>query len=79
MHGMVFAVDHPIWKTWWPPAGHNCRCEIGFISAEEAKARGYAGPEPTGPWPLDPNTGLPALPDPGFSGASGPSPSQEVP
>jgi phage gp29-like protein len=77
MHGMVFAVDHPIWKTWWPPAGHNCRCEIAFITADEAKARGYAGPEPTGPWPIDPLTGLPALPDPGFSGASGPS--QEVP
>jgi phage gp29-like protein len=79
MHGMVFAVDHPIWKTWWPPAGHNCRCEIAFITAEEAKARGYSGPEPTGPWPIDPNTGLPALPDPGFAGASGLGPSQETP
>ncbi|HET9212058.1 MAG TPA: DUF935 family protein [Thermoanaerobaculia bacterium] len=77
MHGMVFAVDHPIWKTWWPPAGHNCRCEIAFITADEAKARGYVGSEPTGPWPIDPQTGLPALPDPGFT-ASGPSPSQEI-
>jgi phage gp29-like protein len=75
MHGLVFAVDHPIWKTWWPPAGHNCRCEIAFITADEARARGYAGPEPTGPWPIDPNTGLPALPDPGFSLLGGGSPS----
>jgi phage gp29-like protein len=67
MHGKVFAVDHPIWKTWWPPAGHNCRCFIGTISAAEAEDLGYTGPEPTGPWPLAPDTGLPALPDPGFA------------
>ena len=68
MHGKVFAIDHPIWKTWWPPAGHNCRCRIGVITAEEANAQGYTGPEPTGPWPIAPGTGLPALPDPGFRG-----------
>ena len=67
MHGKVFAVDHPIWKTWWPPAGHNCRCFIGTISAAEAEDLGYTGPEPTGPWPIAPDTGLPALPDPGFA------------
>jgi len=66
MHGKVFAIDHPIWKTWWPPAGHNCRCRIEAVSAEEARAEGYTGPEPTGPWPIAPDTGLPALPDPGF-------------
>jgi hypothetical protein len=68
MHGKVFAIDHPIWKTWWPPAGHNCRCRIEVVSAEEARAQGYTGPEPTGPWPLAPDTGRPALPDPGFEG-----------
>ena len=67
MHGKVFAVDHPIWKVWWPPAGHNCRCFIGTISAAEAEELGYTGPEPTGPWPIAPDTGLPALPDPGFA------------
>ncbi len=68
MHGKVFAIDHPIWKTWWPPAGHNCRCTIDIVTAEEARAEGYEGPEPTGPWPIAPDTGLPALPDPGFDG-----------
>ena len=68
MHGKVFAIDHPIWKTWWPPAGHNCRCRIEVITAEEAEAQGYVGPEPTGPWPIAPDTGRPALPDPGFQG-----------
>jgi hypothetical protein len=73
MHGKVFAIDHPIWKTWWPPAGHGCRCSIGVITAAAAKAEGYTGPEPTGPWPIAPDTGLPALPDPGFSGAPDPA------
>jgi phage gp29-like protein len=68
MHGKVFAIDHPIWKTWWPPAGYNCRCYIGTITDAEAQALGYTGPEPTGPWPIAPDTGLPALPDPGFEG-----------
>jgi phage gp29-like protein len=74
MHGKVFAVDHPIWKTWWPPAGHNCRCYIGTITAAEARDLGYIGPEPTGPWPIAPDTGLPALPDPGFGGEISPFP-----
>jgi phage gp29-like protein len=73
MHGKVFAIDHPIWKTWWPPAGHNCRCSIGVITAAAAEAEDYTGPEPTGPWPIAPDTGLPALPDPGFSGAPDPA------
>jgi hypothetical protein len=66
MHGKVFAVDHPIWQTWWPPAGHGCRCDIETLTREEADRLGYTGPEPTGPWPLAPDTGKPALPDPGF-------------
>jgi phage gp29-like protein len=76
MHGKVFAIDHPIWKTWWPPAGHNCRCRIEAVSAEEARAAGYVGPEPTGPWPIAPDTGLPALPDPGFEGGRGLTPEE---
>jgi phage gp29-like protein len=69
MHYRVFAIDHPIWKTWWPPAGHNCRCGIGTLSVAEAQSLGFVGSEPTGPWPTAPGTGGPALPDPGFQGA----------
>ena len=36
--------------------------------AATAKELGYTGDEPTGPWPTAPDTGLPALPDPGFGG-----------
>jgi hypothetical protein len=70
MHGKVFAIDHPIWNVWWPPAGHNCRCFIGTVSEAEARDLGYTGDEPTGPWPIAPDTGLPALPDPGFGGGT---------
>jgi hypothetical protein len=66
MHFRVFAIDHPIWKTWWPPAGHNCRCGVGTLTVEEAQLLGLVGSEPTGPWPPAPGTGGPALPDPGF-------------
>jgi hypothetical protein len=69
MHYRVFAIDHPIWKTWWPPAGHNCRCGIGTLTVAEARSLGYVGSEPTGPWPTAPGTGGLALPDPGFHGA----------
>jgi phage gp29-like protein len=69
MHGRVFATDHRIWQTWWPIAGHNCRCGVGTINVAEARRRGYVGSEPTGPWPVAPATGGPALPDPGFRSA----------
>ncbi len=69
MNGRVFAINHPIWQTWWTPAGHNCRCGIATINLAEARRRGYTGSEPTGAWPSAPGSGGLALPDPGFGGA----------
>ena len=69
MDGKVFSLGHAIWQMWWILAGHNDRCNILTVNRREAQRLGYVGDEPTGPWPIDPNTGQPALPDPGFRGA----------
>lgn len=66
MHGYTAAIDHEIWKTWWPPAGHNCRCYIGTVNLAKARRLGYTGSEPMGSWPLF--EGAPVLPDEGFRG-----------
>ena len=41
MHGFIAKVDDPIWKTWMPPAGFNCRCTTIQLTEEEAKKRGF--------------------------------------
>lgn len=68
MHKKTFGISHPIWKTWWTPAGNGCRCDVATINAIRAKKLGLRGEEPTGPWPLD-SSGQTVLPDPGFRGA----------
>lgn len=40
MDGRAFAADDPIWATWFPPNGHNCRCNVLTLSAREAARRG---------------------------------------
>lgn len=69
MHGAVFAADHPIWRTWWYPAGHGCRCYVSTLTAAAARRMGLTGSEPTGPWPIDRHTGRPVQPDAGFRAA----------
>lgn len=39
MDGMVAAVDDPIWDSWYPPAGYQCRCST--ISLNERQAERY--------------------------------------
>lgn len=40
MDGKVFRTDDPIWDTWFPPNGFNCRCTVRALSAAEVQARG---------------------------------------
>ncbi len=42
-HFRVFAIDHPIWKTWWPPAGHNCPPLPGVRECGWERGRGGRG------------------------------------
>lgn len=39
MHGYTAPVGDPIWNTWTPPAGFNCRCTV--VSLTEAQAATY--------------------------------------
>lgn len=43
MDGYIAPVSHPIWKRWYPPNGHNCRCSAIALDERQAKARGYTG------------------------------------
>lgn len=38
MDGVRAAKDDPLWQTWWPPAGFNCRCSTLEIFAGEREA-----------------------------------------
>jgi SPP1 gp7 family putative phage head morphogenesis protein len=42
MDGKIFAWDDPIWETWWPPNGHNCRCSVRALTESEMVERGLA-------------------------------------
>ncbi|OCP17445.1 MULTISPECIES: phage minor head protein [unclassified Ensifer] len=35
--GIILPVDHPFWKTHWPPNGWMCKCQVRQISAREAE------------------------------------------
>lgn len=35
MHGKVWPAGHAIWRIWWPPNGHNCRCSVIGMTPED--------------------------------------------
>lgn len=35
--GLVLPIDHPFWRTHFPPNGWGCKCSVRQISAREAK------------------------------------------
>ena len=71
MDGKIFPANHPIWQTWYPPNGFQCRCMVHAMTAEEVRAAGlsvetewpvYRWERPDGT--LGPEA--PNVPDPGF-------------
>jgi hypothetical protein len=57
MEGKVFAADDPIWKTWWPPNGFNCRCTTQPVDKWELAEGKYA---------IGDGSQVTLQPDPGF-------------
>ena len=47
MHGFIGERTHPVWSTWWPPNGYNCRCRVKGVSASRWEAMG----ETSNRWP----------------------------
>ncbi len=38
--GKVYPLDHPFWRSWWPPNGHRCRCSTRTLSRDDVKDMG---------------------------------------
>ena len=56
MDGATAAIDHPVWRLWWPPAGFNCRCAIIPLYDDEEWEEDLPEPIP--------------MPDEGFAGVT---------
>ncbi len=41
LHGLVYPLDHPFWRLYWPPWDYNCRCAAMTLSAEEVREGGF--------------------------------------
>ena len=40
LHGLVYPLDHPFWKLYWPPWDYNCRCAAITLSQAEIDREG---------------------------------------
>ena len=65
LHGMIAAVDHPVWERWSPPGGYNCRCQLRPVGIIELRQRGLIDEEGNVAEPPDPIS-LGAVFHPGF-------------
>lgn len=40
LHGLVYPIEHPFWRTYWPPIGYNCRCHVQTMTQWELEQAG---------------------------------------
>lgn len=45
-HGIILPVDHPFWRTHFPPNGWLCRCRVQQLTAAQAERLGGVTPDP---------------------------------
>ena len=38
--GLVYHADDPYWGEWYPPNGHNCRCAVESLTADDVQGEG---------------------------------------
>jgi len=62
MDGWWGRLDDPVWETWWPPNGWNCRCFVVLLTQADVDALGGWDAQPQAPA---------VFPDPGFDGNPG--------
>ncbi len=74
-HGTILPIDHPWWRTHYPPNGWKCRCDAMSVSLDDMRRYGWkvsGAPEGEGPttW-INPATGdvveVPDGIDPGWA------------
>lgn len=64
MSGYIAPVDDPIWNTWSPPCGYNCRCSLISLTPAQARDRGLGHQTLPNVQP-DPGWGHPPMEDSG--------------
>ena len=78
-HGLILPVDHPWWKTHYPPNGWRCRCKVMSVSEDDLRTFGwkvseYPPDDGTVAW-VNPRTGeildVPRGIDPGWDYSPG--------
>ncbi len=37
MHDLIAAAGDPVWREWYPPNGHNCRCRVIALTRRRAE------------------------------------------
>jgi SPP1 gp7 family putative phage head morphogenesis protein len=45
-HGTTLPIDHPFWRTHYPPNGWGCRCTVITLSQAQLDARGWKVTDP---------------------------------
>jgi SPP1 gp7 family putative phage head morphogenesis protein len=66
MDGLIFAANDPVWKTWWPPNGFNCRCVVDPVTKYDEIQAYDKAPTTTKD---DAGNTVPVKVDPGFTGS----------
>jgi SPP1 gp7 family putative phage head morphogenesis protein len=68
MHGKIFRHNDPIWQTWYPPNGYNCRCTVRALEDSQIAQYGLSKDiQPQTNGTITDANGVQILPDEGFA------------